>query len=115
MSIRRESNRSFVLQADREGWVSNLFAKLVRSDPELEQGRAHAEPGFTATLLELTPDRHDALQVRFDFAVPFKGSRSLFITWDGERFVELDLASLADGETRVLADTSDVLAMMTGK
>jgi len=114
MSIQRISDRSFVLQADRKGWLSNMFAKLARSRPELETGTVYTEPGFTATLLELTPDRQDVLEVRFDFRAPIRGSGKLLLTWDGHRFNDFDYDSLADGETRQLADTGDVLAMLTG-
>ena len=114
MQIQRISDRSFVLEADREGWLSNMFAKLARSRPELQTGREYKERDFTATLLELTPDRQDVLRVRFDFNAPLADSGKLLLTWDGHRFNAFDYGSLADGETRELADTSDVLAMLTG-
>ena len=114
MSIQRESERAFLLRSDRKGWISNMFALLVRSDPELLVGQAYREPRFVATLVELTPDRRDALQVRFEFPAPVRESGHLLLTWDGQRYVPLDYSSLADGETRTLADTSDVWKMLMG-
>jgi hypothetical protein len=114
MSIQRVSARSFVLEADRQGWLGNMFALVVRSNPELELGREYPGTRFTATLLGLTPDRRDALRVRFDFNSSLEDSPSLLLSWDGDCFVSLDFASLRNGERRILADTSDVLAMLLG-
>ncbi|MBW2529085.1 MAG: glycosyltransferase family 39 protein [Deltaproteobacteria bacterium] len=107
--LERRSERSFVVRADRAGWLSNLFAKLVRAEPALSAGSRYEQPGFVATLLEVTPEGTDALAVRFDFDDPLDAEQVLLLSWDGSRFVAVDYGALGDGETRLLADTSDVM------
>ena len=86
----------------------------MRIEPKLVPGRRYELDLFTATLIELTPDHEDVLRVRFDFRTPLAESDLLLLTWNGTAFQPLDYDELADGETRVLADTSDLLAAMMG-
>jgi hypothetical protein len=111
-SLERLTDHAFVLRADRKGWLSNMFALLVRTEPELLVGAVHPQHGFTATVLEITPDAEDVLAVRFDFHEPIDADSTLLLSWTGSRFVSLDYAAIEDGEIRPLADTSNIMQTM---
>lgn len=112
VSVERVTENSFVIRVDRPGWLSNTFARIVRVEPQLRQGRRYDNDVFRAELTELTPDGLDALAVSFTVKRPLDDARTLYLYWDGEGFTPIDLAALAIGEARVLADTSDVWASM---
>jgi hypothetical protein len=112
MTLERTGDRSFILRTDRPGWLSSIFSRLVRLEPRLTEGQTRQNALFQATLLQLTPDGRDVLVVRFDFKVPLSDPSLLFLTWDGERFVPMDVASLELGRPRALADTSDIWKSM---
>ena len=112
VSVERVDDHSFVLRADRAGWLTNVFAGMLRSPKPPQPGRAYEKGIFTATLLEMTPGGRDVLVVRFEMNLPLDDSRLLFLQWDGEAFRPIDLAALPVGETVTLADTSDVWASM---
>ena len=78
MSIERTGEQSFVLRADRGGWLTNIFARLVRSESLLRQGRIYNRERFSATLLELTRSKTDVLAVRFDMKKPFEDPGTVF-------------------------------------
>lgn len=109
MTVERVGDRSFVIRADRPGWLSNMFARVVRVTPELTPGATYPQQDFSATVLEVTPDGTDALAVRFDLQPERK---MLLMRWDGERFVPFDLDAMQTGKREVLADTSDVWTSM---
>ena len=111
LSVERLPGDSFVIRSDRTGWLSNMFARILRTRP-LVPGRVYDTDLFQATLLELTPDGSDVLAVRFDLKRSLDDPSLLFLYWDGSGFQRLDLASLAPGAWRELADTSDVWASM---
>jgi len=108
----RLDDRSFLVQTDREGWLSNMFARLVRVDPVLEQGRVYDREHFDATLVEVLPDGSDVLAVRFELDRPLSDPSLLFLAWDGSAFVPLDVAVLPVGEPHLLFDSSDPWAAM---
>jgi len=112
MTVTRIDDRSFVLRADRPGWLSNMFARIVRAEPRLIKGKTYAKGLFTATLLEMTPDGSDVLAVRFEMSVPLADPGLLFLSWDGPGYRPIDLAKLPAGKALRLADTSDVWASM---
>jgi hypothetical protein len=112
MTIERVDERRFVLRTDRPGWVSNMFARVVRGDPLLSAARVYRQPGFEARMIELTADRRDVVAAAFAFDRPLDDPSLLFLSWDGARFVTFDVASLAVGARVFLADTSDVWASM---
>lgn len=111
-TLERGEGDRFVIRTDRPGWISNMFARVVRVDPELEPGAVYDEGIFTATLLELTDDHRDTLAVRFDLAHPIDDPDWLFLTWNGEAYVPLDLAALPPGERIPLVDNTDLWATM---
>ncbi len=111
LSVERLPGDSFVLRSDRSGWLSNMFARIFRTRP-LAAGRVYDTDLFQATLLELTADGSDVLEVRFDLKRPLEDPSLLFLYWDGRGFEPLDVASLAPGTSVELADTSDIWAGM---
>ena len=112
MSVERVDDRSFVLRADRTGWLTNVFAGMLRSPRPPKPGRVYEKGLFTVTLVEMTPDGRDVLTVRFRLDRPLDGPGILFVRWDGETFRPIDLAALPAGQTVTLADTSDVWGSM---
>jgi hypothetical protein len=108
LSVERVDEDSIVIRTDRPGWLSNLFARAVRTVPHLEMGRTYERDLFTAVLLETTPDGSDALAVRFDMALPLDDPRVLFLSWNGESFEPIDLLGLPVGERIPLWDSSNV-------
>jgi len=113
VSVKRTGTNSFVIRSDRKGWLSNMFAKLFRTNPQLQKGKVYTNNLFSATLLELTEDETDALAIRFDITRPLDNRSLLFLYWDGEQFLIMDFATLEEGKEVILADTSDVWASMT--
>lgn len=109
LSVERLPGDSFVIRSDRAGWLSNMFARILRTRP-LAAGRVYDTDLFQATLLELTADGSDVQAVRFDLKRPLDDRSLLFLYWDGRGFEPLDLASLAPHESLELADTSDIWA-----
>jgi len=112
MTLERTGPRSFVMHTDRLGWLSNMFARIVRLNPHLEEGRIYRNELFDATLVHLTSDRQDVLTVRFDFHRPLDDPGLLFMTWNGVRFASLSLSRMKPCRQRLLADTSDVWTSM---
>lgn len=111
-SLERVGESSFVIRADRSGWLSNMFASLIRTTSTLEESHMYEKEHFNATLLELTRSRTDVLAVRFDMKRPLDDPETAFFYWNGSAFEPLDLTALAIGETMELADTSDIWASM---
>ena len=62
----------------------------------------------------MTPDRLDALAVRFAFDVPLDQQPVLLLEWTGHRFARLDYGALRDGERRRLTPPPSLAAMMLG-
>ena len=112
VSVERTGDTSFVIRADRKGWLSNAFAKIFRTDPTLQKGKVYKNNLFSATLIELTPDAMDVLAVRFDIARPLDDLTLLFLYWEGKSFRTMDFGALAEGEKVLLADTSDIWGSM---
>ena len=112
VSVEREGDASFVIRTDRKGWLSNMFAKLFRTNPKLHEGKVYQNNLFSATLVELIPDATDVLAIRFEIAKSLDDQSLLFLYWDGERFQVMDFATLEEGKEVILADTSNVWASM---
>jgi|GEM_PF-1209170 len=108
VSFERVGETSFVIRADRGGWLSNMFASIVRTESTLAEGRVYEQGLFTATLLKLTRSRTDALAVRFDMKQPLDDRGTAFFRWNGSSYEPIDLTALAIGETTELADTSNI-------
>jgi len=112
MSVERVDERAFVLRADRPGWLSNMFARLVRTEPRLAVGHRRVSRPFTTMIEEVTSDGSDVLAVRFELDRPLNDRSLLFLRWNGDAFVPIDVGELPVGQPEVLADSSDVWASM---
>ncbi len=112
VSIERLDDRSFTLRTDRSGWLDNMFARIVRVNAGFSAGRRYSNTDFDATLERLTPGGRDVLDVRFDFHNGLADGNLLFLSWNGERLVRIDVASLPLSTRMSLADTSDVWKSM---
>ena len=112
VSVERIDDRSFMVRADRKGWLTNMFAQILRSPARPKPGRAYEKDLFTAVFLEMSRDGRDVLAVRFEMDSPLDDPRVLYLQWDGRTFRPIDLAALLIGEPVTLADTSDVWASM---
>jgi len=112
VSVERVDDRSFVIRADRKGWLTNFFAEVLRSPKPLKLGKVYDKGVIKATLRELTSDRRDVLAVRFDLDRPLDDPGLLVLQWDGRTFRAIDVATLPVGEVFTLADTSDIWASM---
>ena len=110
VSVERADDRSFVLRADRKGWLTNVFAAILRSPKPPKPGRIYDKGLFTATLLETSTDGRDVLAVGFHMDRPLDDPALLFLRWDGRAFSPIDLAALPAGQSVTLADTSDLWA-----
>jgi len=113
VSVERVDERSFVIRADRAGWLTNFFAKVLRSSRELDPGEVFEKPPLRATILETTDDGLDLRAVRFELDRALDDPSLLILQWDGTQFAPLDLLSLAPGDEVVLADTSDLWKSMS--
>ena len=85
---------------------------MLRPPGPPRQGRVFEQDLLTATLEEMTRSGGDVAAVRFHMRMPLGDPSLLFLTWDGEAFRPLEVASLPTNEQIVLADTSDVWTSM---
>ena len=109
---KRADDHSFVLRADRKGWLTNFFAGILRSPARLKPEKVYKKGALRARFVELTPDHRDVFAVRFELDRPLNDPGVLVVQWDGATFRPIDLAGLPAGEIVTLADTSDVWASM---
>lgn len=112
VSVERTDERSFVIRADRKGWLTNFFAAILRAAGSAGIREVYERDLLTATVVEKTADGRDLLAVRFRLDRPLGDPDLLFLQWDGEAFRPIDLAALPAGKSVTLADTSDVWASM---
>ncbi len=81
-----EAPDTIVLRTRDYGWLSNLFARVIRVDPDFEVGDEHVTDTFIATILQVTPKKTDVLEVRFVFNLPLDDPSVVLIAWDGEDY-----------------------------
>ncbi len=112
VSVERSDERSFVIRTDRDGWLTNLFSKILRSARLPEPGTVFEKRRLTAEVLEMTAGGTDVAAVRFELDRTLDDPDLLLLQWDGATYRPIDLASLPVGERVVLADTSDLWASM---
>lgn len=87
---RQESERVLVLRTEDAGWLSNMFARIVRVTPELAVGDLHTTPSFTATILAVTPDGEDVQEVRFEFVLALDDPSLVLLYYDGQSYRHWD-------------------------
>ena len=109
-TIERTGNSSFIIRANRSGWLSNVFARMLRTSEAIEIGDTYDNGLFTATIIETNEAGNDVLAVSFEFRVPLDDPGTLFMRWTGRAFEPIDLASLPPGEVTPLRDPIDQYA-----
>jgi len=95
MRIKKLNEKSFLLETNSTGWLSNLFAKAARVYPKLEVGKNYKLKNFTATILKTTLDGKDLITAKFEFKNFLSDSKNLFIYHNGTKMTKLDTDTLA--------------------
>jgi hypothetical protein len=90
VSARQDSERVLSLRTQDVGWLSNMFARIVRLSPRFRVGDEHHTGLFTATVAALTPQGKDVAEVRFEFVVPLDDPALVFLYYDGESYRRWD-------------------------
>ena len=86
VSALSEGPNTILLRTEDAGWLSNMFASLIRTEPEFSVGDTYTTELFTVTILKITPDREDVLEARFEFNIPLDDPALALIYYDGEVF-----------------------------
>lgn len=108
--VKQLSDDSFVLKTDKKGWLTNFFARVARVTPEIEQGMRFTNKLFTVTVLEVSPDRKDVLEARFDFSSSICDKSLLFVYYDGRDLRDWRFAKgRTNGKWELLGDSSDFM------
>jgi hypothetical protein len=84
---RQESPNALSLRTDDRGWLSNMLARAVRVTNEVKVGDMYEKGLFRATVTNVHPEGDEALEVRFDFAVPLDDPSIVFLCYDGGEYV----------------------------
>ncbi|MBU2446344.1 MAG: glycosyltransferase family 39 protein [Bacteroidetes bacterium] len=108
--VKQITENSFALKTDSNGWLSNMFAKIVRVLPKIEVGKRYSNKLFAATIVQTTLDNEDALSVKFDFKISL--NEILFIYYNGNEFKEFKFESSKMDTWQFLGDTSDIMKSM---
>jgi len=87
VEARAGSPNSLVLRTRDSGWLSNMFARIIRVDPDFAVGDEYPTETFTARVLQVTPGKRDVLEVRFDFSLPLDDPSVVLIFWDGDDYL----------------------------
>ena len=83
VSVERVGERSFVIRADRKGWLTNFFAAIFRAAGPAGIREVYERDLLTATVVEKTADGRDLLVVRFRLDRPLADPDLLYLQWDG--------------------------------
>ena len=86
VEARSEAPETIVLRTRDSGWLSNLFARVIRVDPDFEVGDDYVTDTFTATVLQVTPKKRDVLEVHFVFNLPLDDPSVVLVYWNGESY-----------------------------
>jgi len=86
VEARSEFPDTLVLRTSDIGWLSNLFASVIRVDPDFAVGEEFVTDTFTATVLQVTPKKRDVLEAQFVFNLPLDDPSVVLISWDGEGY-----------------------------
>jgi hypothetical protein len=86
IEARSESSKTLILRTADNGWLGNMFASIPRVDSDLAVGDTFVNDTFTATILQVTPQKRDVLEVEFLFGLPLDSPSQVLIFWDGERY-----------------------------
>lgn len=86
VEARSEFPDTLVLRTRDRGWLSNLFASIIRVDPDFAVGEEYVTDTFTATILQVTPGQQDVFEVRFHFNLSLDDPSVVLIFWDGKNY-----------------------------
>jgi hypothetical protein len=86
IEARADPPHTIELRTSDRGWLSNLFARIIRSCRHFEVGDEYLTDTFTATVLQVTPKQKDVLEVQFDFNLPLDNPSVVLICWDGKSY-----------------------------
>ncbi len=83
---RQDDDNTLSLKVDSRGWLSNMFARIVRVNPTFTEGQEYTNQLFSATVVEVFPGGEDVREVRFRFAHSLGDPSLLFLYYDGKTF-----------------------------
>jgi hypothetical protein len=86
VEARSEPPDTLLLRTRDTGWLSNLFARIIRVDPDFDVGEEYVTETFTASIVRVSPGKSDVLEVKFVFDVPLDDPSVVLISWDGEGY-----------------------------
>lgn len=109
LKIKKLSENSFLLETNSQGWLNNLFAKVVRVYPKLEVGKNYKLKNFTATILKTTLDGKDLITAKFEFNDLLNDSKNLFVFHDGNKMKKLNPDTLVDNNWYLLREKLQTL------
>jgi hypothetical protein len=109
-TIERTGNSSFIIRANRSGWLSNVFARMLRTSEDVAVGDTFENALFTATIFEINDSGNDAMAVSFVFRAELDDPDTLFLRWTGRKFEPMEIAALPQGEVTPLRDPFDPYA-----
>jgi Dolichyl-phosphate-mannose-protein mannosyltransferase len=107
--MKKLSDSSFVLKTDSKGWISNMFAKVLRSGPLVEKGKIYSRKDFNAMIVKTTADNKDVLEVRFDFKYNLDDHSVPILYYDGTEVKVWSFKSHEIGKWVLVGNTSDVM------
>jgi hypothetical protein len=87
VEARLKSPTTVVLRTEDIGWLSNLFARVIRVDPDFDVGEQFVSGTFTAEILRVTSSKRDVLEVEFAFDLPLDHPSVVVLFWNGERYL----------------------------
>ncbi|HJY64945.1 MAG TPA: hypothetical protein VJ455_12370 [Ignavibacteria bacterium] len=108
----KTGSNTISLKTDTKGWLTNMFAKLPRTNPLIEKNREYSKKDFTVQIVETTLDNEDILEAEFKFKSPLTSPDCIVIYFDGNDLKELNINEIKPGEWILIGDTSDVLKFL---
>jgi hypothetical protein len=86
VEARLESPTTVVLRTEDIGWLSNIFARVIRVDPDFDVGDEYVNDTFTAKILRVTSSKRDVLEVEFTFDLPLDHLSVIVLCWNGDQY-----------------------------
>lgn len=83
---KQESRRALELKTEDRGWLSNMFARVVRVTSKFAAGDAFNTELFTVTILAATEDGEDVQEARFEFELPLDDPSLALLYYDGKSY-----------------------------
>jgi hypothetical protein len=83
---RQDSEDTIALKVKKDGWLSNMFARIVRVTSTFSKGQVYTNRLFTATVIDVMPGDTDVQEVCFEFKDPLHDPSLLFLYYDGKSY-----------------------------